>query len=107
MSTVTNMLQNDLSKWGLTKTIARHFFVPTLKIILLPMFLIIGGVMSGNMTDESGESETILAGFGLGELSVAVLSLTVLHAFNRNIKRNFEELYLKGEQKKMQIILNQ
>lgn len=52
--------------------------------------------MAGNMTDESGESELMLAGFGLGELSVAVLSLTVLHAFNRNTKKSFEKEYLKG-----------
>ena len=89
-------MRNDLSKWGLTKTISRHFFVPTFKLILFPMFLIIGGIMAGNMTDESGESELMLAGFGLGELSVAVLSLTVLHAFNRNTKKSFEKEYLKG-----------
>jgi Na+-driven multidrug efflux pump len=71
------------------------------------MFLIIGGIMSGNMTDASGESELILAGFGLGELSVAILSLSVLHAFNRNIKRDFEEVYLRGDQKQMLILLYQ
>jgi hypothetical protein len=61
------------------------------------MFLIIGGIMAGNLTDESGESEALLAGFGLGELSVAILSLTVLHAFNRNMKDKFEEEYLNGD----------
>jgi hypothetical protein len=61
------------------------------------MFLIIGGIMAGNLTDESGESEALLAGFGLGELSVAILSLTVLHAFNRNMKEKFEEEYLNGD----------
>ena len=63
--------------------------------------------MSGNLTDETGESELILAGFGLGELSVAVLSLTVLHAFNRNIKQKFEQVYLKGDQRAMQVMLIQ
>lgn len=53
--------------------------------------------MAGNLTDESGESEALLAGFGLGELSVAILSLTVLHAFNRNMKEKFEEEYLNGD----------
>jgi len=47
--------------------------------------------MAGHLTDDLGESELFLAGFGLGELSVAILSLTVLHAFNRNMKEKFEE----------------
>lgn len=80
------MLENDLTKWGLTKTIARNFFEPTLKLILFPMFLIIGGIVSGNMADDQAHSEMLLAGFGLGELSVAIFSLSILHAFNRNIK---------------------
>lgn len=61
------------------------------------MFLIIGGIMAGNLTDETGESEAYLAGFGLGELSVAIMSLTILHAFNRNMKEKFEEEFLKGD----------
>lgn len=101
------MLENDVSKWGLTKTIARHFFVPAIKLLLLPMFLIIGGIMAGNLTDDTGESEMLLAGFGLGELSVAVLSLTVLHAFNRNIKRSFEEQFQRGDTVQMQVLLYQ
>lgn len=102
-----SLIKPDLSKCGLTKTIARHFFVPSLKLILFPMFLIIGGIMAGNLTDESGESEALLAGFGLGELSVAILSLTILHAFNRNMKEKFEEEFLNDDHAAMQVLLYQ
>lgn len=63
--------------------------------------------MAGNLTDESGESEALLAGFGLGELSVAILSLTILHAFNRNMKEKFEEEFLNGDSTAMQVLLYQ
>jgi hypothetical protein len=65
------------------------------------MFLIIGGIMAGNLKDESGDSEALLAGFGLGEISVAILSLTVLHAFNRNMKEKFEEENFKADNSAM------
>lgn len=101
------MLENDLTKWGLTKTIGRHFFEPTLKLILFPMFLIIGGIVSGNMTDDAVHSEMLLAGFGLGELSVAILSLSILHAFNRNIKSKLEEHFYDGDKEGIQRIIYQ
>lgn len=71
------------------------------------MFLIVGGIMAGNLTDEAGESEALLAGFGLGELSVAVLSLTILHAFNRNMKEKFEEELLNKDNTAVQVLLYQ
>jgi hypothetical protein len=43
----------------------------------------------------------LLAGFGLGEISVAILSLTVLHAFNRNMKEKFEEENFKADNSAM------
>ena len=96
------MLTTDLTQWGLAKLIGRHFFEPTLKLILFPMFLIVGGIVSANMSDDMAHSEYLLAGFGLGELSVSILSLSVLHAFNRNIKSKLEEEYYSGDQMGMQ-----
>jgi len=66
------------------------------------MFLIIGGIVSANMNDDTTHSEYLLAGFGLGELTVSILSLSVLHAFNRNIKGKLEEEYYSGDQMGMQ-----
>jgi len=83
--------------------IGRHFFAPTLKLILFPMFLIIGGIVAANISDDpTDHSEYLLAGFGLGELTVSILSLSVLHAFNRNIKSKLEEEYYSGDQMGMQ-----
>lgn len=62
--------------------------------------------MSGNLVNELGESELMLAGFGLGELTVAILSLSVLHSFNKSSTQKFEELYLDGHQDKLQVLLN-
>ena len=103
----SKLVVNDLSKGGLTKTIFSHLYGPATKLFLLPMFLIIGGMIAGSLTDDQGESELMLAGFGLGELSVTVLSLTVLHAFNRNIKRDFEAEQLRGDNVQMQVLLYQ
>jgi len=91
------MILTDLSKWGLTGKILRHFFEPTLKLILFPMFLIIGGIVSANMTDDQVHSESLLAGFGLGELTVSILSLSILHAFNRNIRTRLEDEFFAGD----------
>lgn len=98
---------NDISDSGLSKTIFKHLFGPTIKLLLLPMFLIIGGMMAGSLTNEQGESELFLEGFGLGELSVTILSLTVLYAFNRNVKRDFEAEQMAGDNIQMQVLLNQ
>ena len=91
------ILQNDLSTWGLLKTISRNCLLPTLRLILFPTFLIVGGIMSGHLTDVAGETELLLAGFGLGEMTVAILSLTILHAFNASLRQQFEDCYLQGD----------
>ena len=80
------VIKTDLSNCGLFKTITSHFIMPTFRLILFPTFLIVGGIMSGHLTDNQGDSDAMLAGFGLGELTVAILSLSILHAFNGSLR---------------------
>lgn len=54
--------------------------------------------MSGHLTDVAGETELLLAGFGLGEMTVAILCFTILHAFNASLRQQFEDCYLQGDQ---------
>jgi hypothetical protein len=42
--------------------------------------------MSGHLTDVAGDTEIMLAAFGLGEMTVAILSLTIIHAFNSSLR---------------------
>lgn len=57
--------------------------------------------------DGLGETEMMLAGFGLGEMTVAILSLTILHAFNGSIREQFQDCYLRGDQLQLKVLLNQ
>lgn len=81
--------------------------MPTFRLILFPTFLIVAGIMSGHLVDDQGESDYMLAGFGLGELTVAILSLSILHAFNGSMRLQFEDCYLQGDRKHLKVLLNQ